>query len=392
MTHVDSCRIPILLLTNSLHVGGAERHTVFLANHLDDAKFSISLAYLKRDEGLLPHVLVERLDVLFCCDVAGRLDRRAIAKLVTHIDHTRPTTVFCANYYSFLYGLAARRRSDHKPALVLIYHTTVLRSLKEKLQAAFYRRLVRHADLLIYVCENQRRYWRARGLRPKHDTVIHNGIDPQFFTDSFTTEAKVRTRRTFEFGAADYVVGLCAVMRPEKAHTDLLEAIARLRQDGLPIKALFIGDGPERPRIEARRRQLQLDSAVQITGFQKDVRPFVATCDVMALPSHAIETFSLSVLESMSMGKPTVLTRIGGADEQVIPDYNGFLYEPGDINALASHLRTLADSQTRTSMGRAAAQIVRERFTLDQMIARYAAIASALPRGDQPEPHSSSQA
>ena len=391
---MNNSRIPILLLTNSLHLGGAERHTVSLANNLDNGKFSISLVYLKRDEDLLPQVCAERLDALFCCDVTAKLDRRAIGRLVAHIDRTRPAGIFCANYYSYLYGLAARRRSAHKPAIVLIYHTTVLRSLKEKLQARFYSRLVRQADLLIYVCENQRQYWQDRGLRPKNQTVIYNGIDPQFFSDTFTPEDKIRTRQTFAINAADYLVGLCAIMRPEKAHADLLQAIARLRREGVQIKALLIGDGPERSNIEARRKQLHLESDVLITGFQKDVRPFVATCDVMVLPSHAIETFSLSVLESMAMGKPMVLTRIGGADEQVFQGRNGFLYEPGDIDSLAEYLRTLADSHTRSRMGKAASQLVHDRFTLERMISRYEAVAGALPWSDQSAPmrHSSSQA
>jgi len=168
-----------------------------------------------------------------------------------------------------------------------------------------------------------------------------------------------------------YVIGICAVFRPEKAHGDLLQAVRRLRDAGVNARVLLIGDGPQRSVIEAEIARLQLGETAAITGFQQDVRPYIASCDVMVLASHAVETFSIAALESMSLGKPLVLTRIGGAAEQVTPGSNGFLFEPGDIDALTQHLTTLADKNLRERMGAQARKIVRDQFTLDKMAAAY---------------------
>src|SRR5207237_6523016 len=62
----------------------------------------------------------------------------------------------------------------------------------------------------------------------------------------------------FGFGPQDYVIGLCAALRPEKAHGDLLTAVAKLRARGVPAKALLIGDGPQRQGLEQTIRQLGL--------------------------------------------------------------------------------------------------------------------------------------
>ena len=89
------------------------------------------------------------------------------------------------------------------------------------------------------------------------------------------------------------------------------------------------------------------------------------------LTSHGVETFSIAALESMALGKPMVLTRIGGAEEQVRHGSNGFLFEPGDVATLAHLLRRLTAATDRLSMGATAARDVRERFTIQRMVERF---------------------
>ena len=168
------------------------------------------------------------------------------------------------------------------------------------------RLLFRHCDLLIYVSHAQRQYWRGRGLRARRDIVIQNGVDTAHFADRLTAAQREQVRAEFGFAPDDYVIGLCGFLRPEKAHDDLLHALHQLRQRGIPAKAMLIGDGPRRAHIEQLIAQLQLQHAVVITGYRPDVRPCVASCDVMTLTSHD-ETFSLAALESMALGKPLVM-------------------------------------------------------------------------------------
>ncbi len=226
----------------------------------------------------------------------------------------------------------------------------------------FYRPLFLISDMLVYVCESQKKYWRSRALRAKQDTVIHNGIDVEYFTDRYTAEVKNTFRNNYGFSRDDYVVGLCANMRPEKAHGDLLQAIANLRVAQLDVKCLFIGDGPERTNIEAEIEAMGLAPHVGITGLITDVRAAIASCDVMALVSHHIETFSIAALEAMALEKPMVMTKIGGAAEQIIHGENGYLYKRGDITALADALHQLMESKRRGQMGHHARATVAEKF------------------------------
>jgi glycosyltransferase involved in cell wall biosynthesis len=369
----------LLFIVNSLEVGGAEKQVVTLLNHLDTGQFRLHLAYLKPGDRLLPQLDSGKLDALVCCNVVRGVEPRAIRQLATLIHAYNIDAVVCTNTYSMLYGYLARARARPRPKLATVFHTTLLRNYKEKAQMLLYQRMFRRSDMLIYVSENQRDHWRDWGLRAGTDAVVHNGIDVDYFSAARTPQQE-GLRARLGLTAEDYVIGLCSGLRPEKAHGDLLNALARLRSRGIAAKALLIGDGPERGRIESLARELGLQEHVIITGLQNDVRPYIACCDVMTLVSHT-ETFSLAALESMALAKPLVMSDIGGASEQVVHGQTGLLFEPRDVAALAEQLVTLKSATLRARMGAAAERRVHELFTLRTMTTGFTAQMSRLLSG-----------
>jgi glycosyltransferase involved in cell wall biosynthesis len=382
----------VLFIVNSLDTGGAEKQVVTLLNHLDPRRFRLHLAYLKRGEKLLSQLQAQRLAGLVCCDVVRGVDGAAVRRLRETLVEGEIDVMVCTNPYSLLYGRLARGGSGREPKLAAVLHTTVLRGLKERAQMLLYRRLFNQTDLLVYVCESQRDHWRRRGLRPAADEVIYNGIDVEHYAGHPDSAQRRELRRSLELADTDFVAGLCSVFRPEKAHGDLLQAIHRLRSRGLPAKGLLIGDGPRRRRIERDIRRLDLREHVRITGLAHDVRPFIHACDVMTLVSHSVETFSLAALESMALGKPMVMSRIGGAAELITHGEHGFLFEPGDVEALTEHLAALASPSLSRRMGAAAARRVQQRFTVQEMARRFTeAIERLLERPEAPVARALSQ-
>lgn len=364
--------INVLFITDSLTIGGAEKQTVSLINNLVSSDLRLSLAYLKDNRALYPQLKESSLrNGVFCCDVQKKIDYAAIAKLAQHIESSNVDVIVCTNTYPLFYAWLARISSARKPKIVDVLHSTVLRTAKEKLQMLFYRPFFILADALVYVCDNQRTYWSKRFLAAKRDLVIHNGIDVDHFQGQWSPAEKLDFRQRFGFQEKDYVVGLCAAMRPEKAHGDLLLAAFKLIDEGHDIKCLLIGDGPERGAIEQIVRDHNKTDHVKITGYLDDVRLAISSCDVMALVSHQIETFSIAALEAMALEKPIVMSDIGGASEQVTPGVNGYLFEAGDLEALAGHLRKLGDARLRLEMGKRARELVVDNFSIDQMTKGY---------------------
>jgi len=357
----------ILLITGSLVHGGAERHAITLANRLAERGHECHAAYVKDDPAQL-----ERLRgaaSVTCLEARRYLDLRALRKLGALMASLRPSVVLAVNQYALLYAAAARRAAGLRAPLAVTFHTTYPGNAKEWLQMLYSRPLFWNAECLVFVCEAQRRYWNARRLHARRDEVIHNGIDLQHWTPRRAAE-RAMMRRVLALEEGDFVVGMSAVLRPEKNHVQLIDALARLRARGVPARALFIGDGPTRAQVEARARGAGLAGEVLVTGFQQDVRPLLAACDAVALCSLS-ETFSLAALEAMALGIPVVHSDVGGAPEMITPGKDGLLFPVGDTAALVARLAALARHETRSRMGAAARQTVEARFSERAMVERY---------------------
>ena len=376
----------VQFLVNSLCVGGAEKHVVSLVNGLDPARHRLALTALKRDEALLPQIAPQRLpDGLACLDVAQGLSWGAVRRLARQLDAQRTDVLVCTNMYALLYGWLARAvsRRGRQVRLVEVFHSTLPESRKEARHMVLYRHLVRRADLLVFVCQAQADHWQVHGLRARQDVVIHNGIDTARFSDTWSPEDKRRLRTEQGFAETDLVVGLCGVMRPEKAHGDFLRALDQVAREpeavrnGQRVCGWFIGDGPLRAALERDIDALGLRERVRISGFEQDVRPLVAACDAMAITSTT-ETFSLAALEAMALGKPLLMTDVGGAREQVRHGHSGWLVPVGDVNAMAGALARWLEPTAREAMGRRAAAEVRERFELAAMVHGFERQFSAL--------------
>ena len=358
----------ILFVTCSLVHGGAERQTITLANRLAERGHSYHLAYVKDD-----HSQLERLRGaagVHCLNARRYLDRRAVARLKGLLEEIQPTHVIGVNQYGLFYAWMAHRLSSSSAALGVTFHTTELRTLKEWVQMAYYRPLFWSADWLVFVCEGQRRYWNRRLLRGRRTDVIYNGIDVEHWTP-VPEGTREQVRRALGFAPQDFIVGISAVLRPEKNHIGLVEALAGLRSKGISAKALLVGDGPMRGAVEERARSLGVADHVVITGLQQDVRPLVGACDAMALCSTSVETFSLAALEAMALARPVVQSEIGGAAEMTRPGEDGFLYPVGDTSAMVERLAALSDPAEAQRMGRNARASVESRFSEKAMVDRY---------------------
>ena len=367
----------LLFVTGSLVHGGPERHAITLANRLAERGHECHFAYVKDDPSQL-----ERLRgaaSVRCLHARRYFDRRALGELAALIARVAPTHLLAANAYALFYASLARTRSRSRPPLGVVWHTTKPASGKERLQMAYYRPFFWRADWLAYVCENQRRYWRRRALWARRVDVIHNGIDLEYWQPG-SEEASRALRAELGFAGSDLVLGMSAVLRPEKNHLQLVEAVARLRARNLPARALLIGDGPMRAAVEARARALGVAPHVRIAGFQSDVRPLVAACDAIVLCSTAVETFSLAALEAMALARPVVQSDIGGAAEMTLHGETGYLFPVGETGVLVERLAALAEPARRRRMGGAARALVEGRFSERTMVERYEQALSELAR------------
>jgi glycosyltransferase involved in cell wall biosynthesis len=357
--------VRLAFVTGSLVHGGAERHAITLANRLAERGHDLHFFYVKNDPSQLP-----RLQIPATCLHARRyLDFSALKNLKEMIRRARPSAVVATNPYALMYASLARPAAP----LAVTLHSTLTRSAKEWLQMLAYRPFFWSADRAMFVCERQMRHWRRRALLARSNQVIYNGVD----LDYWSPQASGPIRAILGMYEKDFVIGLSAVLRPEKNPVQLVEAVAMLRRRGIPARALLIGDGEMRPAIEAAARRFGVAESLAITGLVQDVRPFLAACDALALTSRT-EAFSLAAIEAMALALPVVHADVGGAAEMIRPGHDGFLFPPGDTGTLVNCLAALADTEKRIALGRNARRTVESRFSERAMVERYEASLSEL--------------
>jgi glycosyltransferase involved in cell wall biosynthesis len=349
--------------------GGCERHAISLMNRLGERGHECHAVTVKDGDELTRDLRLAAGGTLKCLGAARYLDWRAVSDFAAHVARVGPDAIVAANPYALMYSTLARRRSGTPARLVVTYHSTRLPGIKEPLMMAGYLPFFWAADQAIFVSSGQARHCMRRGVLSRRNAVIHNGVDVSWYRD--TGEAQAELRGRFGIAPGEFVIGLTAVLRPEKNPVQLVYAVSRLRAMGIPARALIIGDGEMRAAVEARARDLGVASHVSITGFQADVRPYIAACDAMVLCSTSVETFSLAALEAMAMGKPAVLSELGGAAEMIYPDWNGYLFPAGDSAALVERLARLADPGACARMGRNARRLVESSFSEATMVDRY---------------------
>lgn len=195
--------------------------------------------------------------------------------------------------------------------------------------------------------------------------VIPNFVD----TDRFQP-----AERRADPGSADRprVLLHSSNFRPLKRIEDVVRIFAGVQQQ-LPSRLVLVGDGPERPRIEALVAELGLVDKVQFLGMQLDVVAALQQADVFLLPSST-EGFGLAALEALSCGVPVVASRVGGIPEVVDEGTTGFLCPPRDVAAMtAAVLRLLRDPALHQRMSQQARATVLKEWRQEPRVAQYEA-------------------
>ncbi|WP_052389813.1 glycosyltransferase [Belnapia moabensis] len=176
------------------------------------------------------------------------------------------------------------------------------------------------------------------------------------------------------------VIGTVAALRAEKNLSRLLRAAAILHGEGLALRLLVIGDGPERAKLEALAGELGLRDCTLFAGHVPDPAAAYRAMDLFALCSDT-EQMPFSVLEAMASGLPVASTEVGDVKAMVAPEGQAHIAALTDA-ALAAALRPLlADRALRVRLGEANRGKALCDYDQEVMFARYAALIDGRPAG-----------
>lgn len=204
------------------------------------------------------------------------------------------------------------------------------------------------------------------GVARRHMAIVPYGVDAGWSDAS--PDAHLERLRSWR-RRGDFVVCCVGTICARKNQVLLVEALAKI-PDTVPVRAVFVGDGPT-DELLASARALGVADRVEVTGYQPEARRFMRESHLLVLPSRA-EGQPLSVLEAFCDGVPVAASNIPELVELVEDGRTGWLFPSEDAGALAEVLTraACARGQARAMAAHARARH-RERFTVGHMVAGY---------------------
>ena len=232
--------------------------------------------------------------------------------------------------------------------------------------------------LIVSVSEFTRATGTALGVSSAANVVLTNGVETR---EPALDRGRALRERLGIPPEATVFTQLCWMV-PVKGVPTLLGAAAKTIAVVPHAYFLLVGDGPDLPMYREQSVASGVNNRVIFTGVVSNptAQGIFEASDVYCQPSMWQEACPLAVLEAMSFQLPVVASRIGGLPELVRDGLTGFLFAPGDADAMADRLIELArDPALRRSMGEAGYEDIVSEHRIEDTVERYVHLVLGSP-------------
>ncbi|WP_164662056.1 glycosyltransferase family 4 protein [Tropicibacter sp. Alg240-R139] len=368
----------VMFFLFSMSTGGAERFTANMANHWSAKGHEVSVVTLSNKDGdgyeLDPRIRRVALNL----SASRRSLWSALSNNITRVRalnaclrELSPDVVFgIMSTGSVLLSLAQKSPSRVHIGTERSYPPSMpLGRIWETLRKLFYRRL----DVVVAQTK-EGADWVRRHTSADQVEAIPNPVTYPL------------PRHDPILSPADHLASgrklLLAVGRlgPEKGYDRLMNTFAHLAPELPEWDLVIMGEGGERPALEAQRDRLKLGGRVLLPGRAGNVGDWYARADLFALTS-LFEGFPNVLVEAMAHGVPAVSVDCNTGPRDVIRSgRNGVLVPQNDPEALRAALHALMSDPARLQVLAQEAVAVRQTFSMEGIAARWEQLMPSAPR------------
>ncbi len=293
-----------------------------------------------------------------------------IHRLTQVVEEVDPDLV---HLHSAKAGLAGRLAIRRRRATVFQPHAWSFEAVAGAVRHAtlgWERIGARWADAIVCVSHDERLRGQAAGVRGRY-AEIPNGIDLDAFRPA-THEDRGQARDVL--GLDDRPIAmLLGRLFPQKGQDTMLRAWPSVRERVAGAQLVLVGDGPERRLLEPMATE-----GVRFAGSARDVAPWIAAANVVALPSRWEAGLTLAAMEAMAMARTVVATDVAGMRGGLLPGCGAVVPVDDETSLAEAVVVRLADPSLAQREGLAARQRVEERYDLRLATTRIADLYGAV--------------
>ena len=349
----------ILHIISDSNIGGAGRCLVNYLRCHDRSRFAVSVI-LPRGSLLIPQIAA--LDVPYI-EVDGIAERSfspaAVRELSRILKREKPHIVH--THGSFSGRIAAKLCGSR-----IVYTRHSAFPVPQKLQKGVFHHLNGlingfFADIVIAVSPAARENLIESGISPGIIRLVGNGVAPLSPAEA---EHLAALRSEWQLPGDCFLAGYPARLEEYKGHELLLEAAKNLKAEGREFRILIAGRGNQEQNLREQAKTMGVSDRVQFPGFVEDMAGFLSLLDVQLNCSTQSEACSMSIIEGMSLGLPTIASSCSGNPWLVEDGVTGLLFENNSAEALTAALKKLMDDPALAQeLGTAARASYDARFT-----------------------------
>lgn len=364
----------ILHIAKSQHIAGAENYLFELLPRLVQRGYEVHLMNLydltTGEKSQSYETELERLQNagvrIHRDSVRHKLDVASVPRIRKVVETVQPTVVHTHMPYADLFGAMAARWAGFGPIISSRHHDYSF-SWKEKTRfLSWYMVANRFLDGILPVSE------RVASLAVNHEgwdeaniQVIHHGCEEELVDHD---ESRAMLTEKFGIPSNSFVVGTVARLIHWKGHRYAVEALRQLLINEHRVHWLFIGDGPEREKLQNQAQKAEVSNNLHFLGHRNDVPQLLSGVDLMVHPTTG-EAFGIVLIEAMAQGTPILASNTGAIPEIVVDGETGVLVPSRNANALAHEIELLkGDPQTRSDLGQLARKRYLTHFTPESMV------------------------
>jgi glycosyltransferase involved in cell wall biosynthesis len=351
-------------------VGGLESHAFYLCRDLVRLGNNVTMVTSHSKTEAAQEEIVDGIRV-----IRRWMPSKTPTGWISHTLGTIPTflplarnadVLHAQTFASAVPGMMAKLRYG-KPLVITLHTSHFLKLAKKPLWQPILRRIIKSADWLLAASEEIRDVALSLYPHPRAEAIT-NGVDTTMFKRTAPTmppppgvRRVIVPRRLFHKNGVEYFVRALPLIRRE-----------------LPVDAVFVGDGPEREKLEQIARELGVREACHFMGARANTEMpgLLASAEIAMFPS-LMEATSVAALEAMSCEVPVAASNVGGLPE-IVNESVGTLFEPGDPEDLARKLVALMTRPDLQAVGRHARERVVQRWSNERLARRHIEIYQSL--------------
>ena len=253
------------------------------------------------------------------------------------------------------------------PVITTLHGTDITLVGRDKTYSPVVTFSMEESDVLTAVSNNLKDETYRNFSIQKPIEVIYNFVDVKRFN-----KKPVDAFKKLIAPQREKIIVHASNFRKVKRVMDVIETF-RLVNKKIPSKLLLIGDGPERPEIEAFTRTCADCAEIKFLGKQEQMEDILPIADLFMLTSE-YESFGLAALEAMAAEVPVISTNAGGLPEININGYCGFMSNVGDVEEMSRNAISILSDETTHRQFRANALAQANKFDIHNILPQYEAL------------------